>query len=176
MGLTSICPNCNMANDPASVQCSACRTAIGAVLVGEARDSFRWFAVSAFISLCMYLVCLGLGLHVVTVLVPLFYGPLLASYFARSNVVWASALGAMLMLLFISFVSLIDPGRSTARVIATRLIRGDSETLMRGVELVLATVVAGVVVFPVPLIGSLVGELLSVRRSRGPAFIENTEA
>jgi hypothetical protein len=168
MPVSAICPNCNVPNEPTAVQCTICKTALGAMLVGDARDGLKWFVSSSFISLGMYLLCMLFGLHAMTIIVPVFYGPLLASYFARSNVVWASALGGMALLLFVLIVALLDSESHTARQVITQLEGGKPDHIATGAKLLFGMIVAGLVALPIALTGASVGEHLSVRRRRKP--------
>ena len=95
MALKAICPNCNVENDPSLVNCEVCKTALGALLVGEPGKGPIFFGASLGASLGMYVLCWVFGLHPVMLLVSVFYGTLLTSYFAKHNVVWASALGGL---------------------------------------------------------------------------------
>jgi len=165
----AVCPNCNVENDPSNVQCTICKTSLGALLVADASQNFKWFAISAFVALGAILPCILLELHTATFVIAMFYGPVLASYFARTNVVWATALGGVTTFALVTFIAMLDK-EGRARAMLTQLAGSKSEDhLLGGFALVLGLILAVVCVLPVALTGASVGEHLSVRRRRKPS-------
>ena len=164
MALKAICPNCNVENDPAATNCEVCKTALGALLVGEPGKGGAYFAASLGASIGLYLLCWVFGLHPLMLLVSVFYGTLLTSYFAKHNVVWASALGGLTAIVVVIVLSV-----SMSYAQTKGLFVGLTGAKLRDGEASKGVVAAGVVVlliavFPLSLLGASVGEHLSVRR------------
>jgi hypothetical protein len=94
MSLVAVCPNCHVRNDPSRTHCEVCKIALGALLIDAERGRrLAWLLAAAGLALAMFLPVALLGKQ--TLWLPLFYGPLVASYYARGNVVWSSALGGL---------------------------------------------------------------------------------
>jgi hypothetical protein len=166
MALSTICPNCNVENKPSNVVCEVCKMSLGAFLVGGTRDGAKWFAISLGLSLAFFVPCWGLELHPFTLLMSMFYGPLVASYAARRNVVWASSLGGTAAAIVIIVGALILHWSKMKLGFAALV--GDTIN-DRGHEPGMFKVILGIVVvllgiLPLNMIGASVGEHLSVRR------------
>jgi hypothetical protein len=171
MALKAICPNCNVANEPSATNCEICKTAMGATLVGARGDGAKFFAISMVVSIGFYLICWIVELHPLMLPVSVFYGTLLTSYFARHNVVWASALGGLVAILAVLVIK-IAAAWASSKGLFMAILGGTTDVYRDRVQT--GTVVAGAVVllvatFPISLIGASVGEHLSVRRRKGSA-------
>ncbi len=173
MALKAICPNCNVENEPSSVTCEVCKTALGALLVGDPGAGPKFFIFSLGISLGLYILCWVLGLHPVMLLVAVFYGTLLTSYFARHNVVWASALGGLVAIVVVIAISLAASyAKSKGLFIGlagSELIDEFGDPAGKG-KVAIGVFLMVLAVFPISLLGASVGEHLSVRRRHKPMF------
>lgn len=170
MALKAICPHCNVENDPSAVNCEVCKTALGAVLVGEPGSGAVFFALSFGASLGFYLLCWVFGLSPVMLLVSVFYGTLLTSYFAKHNVVWASALGGLLAIVVVVALSIVASYAKTKGMFFG--IAGGSPKEIDDpdgkAKVVMGVIVMLLALFPLSLLGASVGEHLSVRRRLKP--------
>jgi hypothetical protein len=172
MSVKAICPHCNVENDPAATNCEVCKTALGAVLVGGRGTGGKFFLTSMLISIGIYMLCWLLELHPVMLLVSVFYGTLLTSYFAKNNVVWASALGgvsAIAVVIAIKIVAAFANSKGIFLAVAGGVSTADrlGDPASTG-KVVVGVFVMLVAIFPVSLVGASVGEHLSVRRRLKP--------
>ncbi len=169
MALKAICPHCNVENEPSAVNCEVCKTALGALLVGEPGAGPVFFGVSLGASLGFYILCWVFDLHPVMLLVSVFYGTLLTSYFAKHNVVWASALGGLMAIIVVIVLS-IAASYAKTKGMFLGLAGGkiDDESVTKG-RVAIGVFVMLLAVFPLSLVGASVGEHLSVRRRHRPS-------
>lgn len=176
MSVKAICPNCNVPNDPSLTNCEVCKTALGALLIGDPGDGLKFGIVSASASLVLYMMCWMFELHPIMLLVSVFYGTLLTSYWAKNNVVWASAMGGLIAIVLV-IVAKIALSYASHKGLFSALAGGPSSTNEYGDGIAKGKVAVGVVValaalFPFCLIGASVGEHLSVRkRSKGTPVV-----
>jgi hypothetical protein len=169
MSAKAICPNCNVANDPSNVTCEVCKTALGALLVEEVGGA-KYFGLSVLLSLAICFVLWMLGFRPIALVVSVFYATLLTSYFARTNVVWASALGglaagAIVIVLAIGFGWGASKGTFAALLDEPPITDG-TKSDARSSQAKLGALAASLFIFPVSLIGASVGEHLALRRRR----------
>lgn len=170
MALKAICPHCNVENEPSAVNCEVCKTALGALLVGEPGAGPKFFGVSLGLSLGLYLVCWVFDLHPVMLLVSVFYGTLLTSFFAKHNVVWASALGGLTTIVVVLLLAVAASYAKTKGLfIAIAGGTTDHRDPDGKAKVVLGVIVMLLAMFPLSLIGASVGEHLSVRRRHKPS-------
>ncbi|MCX5748544.1 MAG: zinc finger Ran-binding domain-containing protein [Proteobacteria bacterium] len=166
------CPNCKVENAPTNTTCEVCQAPLSGDLLERAETAgrARWMWISLAITLGLYLPCWFLQLHPVTLAMAMFYGPLIASYRAKDNVVWAAALGGLIAIVTVVVLSVMVQWEAS-RAILSSAVGGKEPTdyatgtssafvVVVGIPLVLAAI------FPVSLIGASVGELVSTWRRR----------
>ncbi len=169
MALKAICPHCNVENETSAVNCVVCKTALGALLVGEPGAGPKFFITSLASSLGLYLIFWVFDLHPVMLLVSVFYGTLLTSYFAKHNVVWASALGGLTTLVVVLLLAVSTSyGKTRGVFVAIGGGSTDPDEVDAKARVVLGVIVMLLATFPLSLIGASVGEHLSVRRRHKP--------
>ena len=149
------CPSCNVRNFSQNTHCDICN--------GELRpakregDRAKWVWISMVVSLAMSFVLLLLQLHPVTMVLAMFYGPLISSYYGGS--MGRSALGAVIALLAIVFVAVIASWSTLQPMLA--VLGGFGPMAFR---VIIGAAVACMCVIPITMTGGLVGERLSERR------------
>lgn len=158
--------------------CDVCKAPLGTRLVeaggpGTEPTPMTWMAISAGLTAALGLFAWFAKLHPLTLAVVMFYGPLIASYRARDNVVGHAAVGGLLgmfALLLLSFALAYDESRA----VLLAAMRGEpSEDGRPGtsspIVFLAGTLVLVAVIFPISLVGASVGEHLAGNRRRRPA-------
>lgn len=158
--------------------CDMCKAPLGAKLVegaaGAEPKPWGWVLISAAITAGLGAVVWLFELGTPPLAAAMFYGPLVASYRAKDNIVWHAAIGGivgMLALLFISVVLVWE--RSKALLIGA--MGGDAST-SAAIALALGSLVLLATILPISLIGASVGEHLAVRRRRNAVPASTTTA
>ena len=165
MSLCAVCPACHVENAVSNVKCDLCGAALGALVVeGDRKTSGTWIAASTLITLLLYMSCYALGLHPVLLLVAGFYGPLLASYFAPTNIVYESSVGGLLGIVSsVAFIFALESKLLRALVAG---LAGTDDLPSVVFALVIGVPLLLLIILPASLTGASVGEHLSVRRRR----------
>ena len=167
----AICPNCNVSNSPKITVCDVCKTALGAQLTDvDAKTSAKWMWTAALVTVGLYIPCRLLELSSITLLVPMFYGPLLASYQAKGNVVWRAAIGGVIGIVAIGLFEIALHWSASRGLFASMAGGHDSVAL----ALVFGVPVATISVLPLSLTGASVGEHLSFRRRHKSSAVQDT--
>ncbi len=165
MALKAICPNCNVENQPNATNCEVCKTALGALLVDESSKGPVFFGASLGASLLLYGLCWVFELHPIMLLVSVFYGTLLTSYFAKHNVVWASAMGGLTAIIVVLVLALAASyAKTKGMFIAIAGGSAEHRDPDGKAKVVMGVIVMLLALFPLSLLGASVGEHLSVRR------------
>lgn len=175
MSLVAICPRCHQENLASNTTCDMCGAAIGSILVDTGTRAKRnHILLSALLTWGIFFIATLSPLHRAGVaLTAIFYGPLLVSYWARSNVVWESGLGGVLGI-GLGLLSLIVLAKDSLE--AMLITVGDA-----GPGEVLALVLVALLVLlplllPFSLMGAAVGETLAARkRNKNPLESPNLD-
>jgi hypothetical protein len=168
MPVTLLCVSCGAVNSPSSKTCGGCARPVGDGVI-EATPPATWaqpatgtFIVSIVIAFAGILALRTFGVSLLWM--ALFYGPLVAAYFAPRNAVAAAAWGGVTAAvgLFVCEL-LIEPDALKALL---RAIASDHSEEANRLRVFAGFTLATLAVGTVSLVGAGVGELLGAPRRR----------
>src|SRR5438034_463986 len=111
MALMAVCWKCGANNSPMNTACDMCKAELGVALVETAPPTLQSATLSTWLSAgivaVVYVLWRLFELNPIGILLAMFYGPLIASYRARENVVFRAALGGILAIAAVIVFELI---------------------------------------------------------------------